>query len=163
MLVNAWNGWNLCSCTLKCLKQHFSLVWTFPPVTISWIKAVKAYDVSFYSTKIFLDQSKIFLDQSKTFRTWVKVQNSVVKSCFSSPIQNHLGPVAHWDFLCSDRSNLELMRWWILVIVNFVGINGDKNTIWLTKIIKLIWEIILMKMKISARWRHCSKNNQNKS
>ena len=69
----------------------------------------------------------------------------------------------HWDFLCSDRSNLELMRWWILVIVNFVGINSDKNTNWLTKIINLIWEIILMKMKISARWRHCSKNNQNKS
>ena len=44
----------------KTLKQQISLVWTFPPVTISWIKAVKAYDVSLYSTKIFLDQSKKF-------------------------------------------------------------------------------------------------------
>ena len=65
--------------------------------------------------------------------------------------------VSHWDFLCSDRSNVNLMRWWILVIVSFVGINNDKITIWWTKIIKLTWEIILMKMKISARWRHCSK------
>ena len=63
----------------------------------------------------------------------------------------------HWDFLCSDRSNLNLMRWWILVIVSFVGVNSDKITIWWTKSIKLTWEIILIKMKISARWRHCSK------
>ena len=62
-----------------------------------------------------------------------------------------------WDFLCSDRSNLNLMRWSILVIVSFVVINNDKITIWLEKIIKVTWEIILMKMKISARWRHCSK------
>ena len=63
----------------------------------------------------------------------------------------------HWDFLCSDHSNLNLMRWWILAIVSFVGINNDKIIIWLAKIIKVTWEIILMKMKISARWRHCSK------
>ena len=65
--------------------------------------------------------------------------------------------ISHWDYLCSDRSNLNLIRWWILVIVSFVGINNDKITIWLAKIIKVTWEIILMKMKISARWRHCSK------
>ena len=65
--------------------------------------------------------------------------------------------VPHWDFLRSDRSNFNLMRWWILVIVSFVGVNSDKITIWWTKSIKLTWEIILMKMKISARWRHCSK------
>ena len=64
---------------------------------------------------------------------------------------------AHWDFLSSDCSNLKLMRWWILVIVNFMDINSDKITIWWTKIIKLTWEIILMKIKISTRWRHCSK------
>ena len=63
----------------------------------------------------------------------------------------------HWDFLCSDCSNLNLMRWWILVIVTFLGFNSDKITILRTQIIKLIWEIILMKMKKSARWRHCSK------
>ena len=49
------------------------------------------------------------------------------------------------------------MRWWIFEIVSFVCINSDRITMWWTKIIKLTWEIILMKMKISARWRHCSK------
>ena len=89
MLVNAveiqvpapvWNG-NLAY-----------LVWTFPLVTISWIQAVKAYDVSFYSSKIFLDQSKNFWHGSNC-------KNSVVKSCFQvqsktipRQIQNHLGP-----------------------------------------------------------------------
>ena len=64
---------------------------------------------------------------------------------------------SHWDFLCSDRPNLNQMRWCILVIVSFMDINSDIITIWWTKLIKLTWEIILMKMKISARWRHCSK------
>jgi hypothetical protein len=36
------------------------------------------------------------------------------------------------------------MRWWILVIVSFVGINSDKITVSWTKIIKLTWH-------------HCSK------
>ena len=40
--------------------EKFGLVLTFPPVTISWVKAVKAYGVSFYRSKIFLDQSKNF-------------------------------------------------------------------------------------------------------
>ena len=66
-------------------------------------------------------------------------------------------PSPHWDFLCSDRSNLNLMRWWILVIVSFVGINSDKITILRTKVIKLTWEIILIKMKKSPRRRHYSK------
>ena len=44
---------------------------------------------------------------------------------------------SHWDFLCSDCSNFNLMRWWILVIVTFLGNNSDK----LTYIIKLTWEI----------------------
>ena len=51
-----WKGYR----TFKCLKQH-SLVSTFPPVTISWIKAVKAYDVSFHDSKTILDQSKKFV------------------------------------------------------------------------------------------------------
>ena len=53
-------GWNSSFRTFKSLKRQISLVSTFPSVTISWIKAVKAYDVSFYGTKIFLDQSKKF-------------------------------------------------------------------------------------------------------
>ena len=28
-------------------------------------------------------------------------------------------PPAHWDFLCSDRSNLNLMRWWIFLIPHY--------------------------------------------
>ena len=63
----------------------------------------------------------------------------------------------HWEFLSSDCSNLNLMRWWILLIVSFVSINSDKMTVWWTKIIKWTWEIILIKMKISARWHRCSK------
>ena len=63
----------------------------------------------------------------------------------------------HKDFLCSDRSNLNLMRWWILVIVTFLGINSDKITKSKDLSIKVIWEIILMEMKKSARRRHCSK------
>ena len=49
------------------------------------------------------------------------------------------------------------MRWWILVIVTFVGINSDKITKSMDLSIKVIWEIILMEVKKSARWRHCSK------
>ena len=63
----------------------------------------------------------------------------------------------HWDFLCSDHSNLKLIKWQIFEIVNFVAIDTDKITILRTKLIKLTWEIILMKLKNSARWRHCSK------
>ena len=33
----------------------------------------------------------------------------------------------HWDFLCSDRSNLNLIRWLIFKIVSFVAINNGKN------------------------------------
>ena len=69
------------------------------------------------------------------------------------------GTIAHWNFLSSDRSNLKQMRWWILVIVSFVGIYSDKVNNWWMKFIKLSWEIILMKMKISASWRHCCKTN----
>ena len=65
--------------------------------------------------------------------------------------------MAHWDFLCSDRSKFNLMRWWILVIVTFLGINSDKITKSKDLSIKVIWEIILMEMKKSARRRHCSK------
>ena len=74
-----------------------------------------------------------------------------------APSWEYQWTAAHWEFLCSDCSNLNLMRWRILVIVSFLGINSDKITILGTKIIKLTWEIILMKMKMSARWRHCSK------
>ena len=49
------------------------------------------------------------------------------------------------------------MRWWILINVSFVAIDGVNITIWWTKIIKLAWEIVLMEMKTSARWRHNSK------
>ena len=62
-----------------------------------------------------------------------------------------------WDFLCSDCSNLNLIRWLIFEIVSFVAIATDKITILRTKIIKLTWKIILMKLKISARLRHCSE------
>ena len=67
------------------------------------------------------------------------------------------GTTSHWDFLCSDRSKFNLMRWWILVIVTFLGINSDKITKSKDLSIKVIWEIILMEMKKSARRRHCSK------
>ena len=42
---------------------------------------------------------------------------------------NQILTLSHWDFLCSDCSNLNLMRWWILVIVTFLGINSNKITI----------------------------------
>ena len=55
--------------------------------------------------------------------------------------------VTHWDFLCSDPSNLNLIRWKIFKIFSFVAIDIDKITILRTKLIKLTWEIILMKIK----------------
>ena len=55
-----------------------------------------------------------------------------------------------WDFLCSDCSNLNLIRWLIFEIVSFVAIATDKLTILRTKIIKLTWKIILMKLKIPS-------------
>ena len=71
--------------------------------------------------------------------------------------KKNLNSYPDWDFLCSDRSKFNLMRWWILVIVTFLGINSDKITKSKDLSIKVIWEIILMEMKKSARRRHCSK------
>ena len=93
---------------------------------------------------IFTFASYVYL--FKNFRSNLNFQSKLLSNT-----------LPHWDFLCSDRSNLNLMRWWIIVIVSFLGINSDKITVLGTKIIKLTWEIILMKMKMSARWRHCSK------
>ena len=70
---------------------------------------------------------------------------------------NNRPPPPHWNFLCSDRSKFNMMRWWILVIVTFLCIDSDKITKSKGLSIKVIWEIILMEMKKSARRRHCSK------
>ena len=87
--------------------------------------------------------------------SWQRPQGVAAAHCWC--IHHCTVTAAHWDFLCSDHSNLNLMRWWILIIVSCLGIHSDKIIILGTKIIKLTWEIILMKMKMSARWRHCSK------
>ena len=98
------------------------------------------------------------------FKIWIQQfyfgrKQKYLWKCFytiKKPLKNR-AIEANWDFLSSDCSNLNLMRWWILLIVSFVSINSDKMTVWWTKIIKWTWEIILIKMKISARWRRCSK------
>ena len=82
--------------------------------------------------------------------------SNLAKSYFWPHAWNPLA-FTHWDFLCSDCSNLNLIRWWILLIVSFVRVNSDKMIGWWTKTIKWTLEIILIKMKISASWRRCSE------
>ena len=92
-------GWKSSSHTFKSLKRQLSLVWTFPTVTISWIRAVKAYDVCFYDSKTILGQSKKFglvqnvldMDQIAKFSS-EKLFFEFNPKQFRQ-IQNHLEPV----------------------------------------------------------------------
>ena len=70
---------------------------------------------------------------------------------------NYSSSKTHWDFSCSDRPNLKLIRWQIFKNDSLVAIDTEKNTISSTKFIKLTLEIILMELKNSARRRHRSK------